>query len=171
MRALPLVLLLVVAGCAHRGAPPPDVRVMPDDFAGTVVYENDSVPHHYRWTVTFNHTTATLSWRPGHDDALSPWQKTVDITADQRSRLYERLVDLDVFDLPDVIDKGMVGGQDGRYEFTARGETYAVGTFSGNEENVELVRTVAGAAEDLVPADVWHDMQYAQDEWEARQPK
>jgi hypothetical protein len=173
MRAAFLVLLLVVAGCAHRAAPPVDDQVMPDDFAGTVAYENGSVPppYHFRWTVTFNHTTATVAWQPGYADGIQPWEKTVDITADQRTRLYERLTDLDVFDMPDATEDGMVGGPGGHFEITARGRTYDPGSLGGSEDSARLLKDVAGAFQELVPVDVWHDLRDKQDDWSARQPK
>ena len=174
MRAVTLVLLLVVvAGCAHRGNPTPADQAMPDDFAGTVAYENGSVPppYHYRWTVTFDDDSATVEWRPGYDDDTAPWGETVDITDDQRADLYARLADLGVFDMADATDDGMVGGPGGRVEVTARGRTYDPGSLGGSEESAGLLTDVADAVEQLVPAGVWDDLKAKQDDWSDRQPK
>jgi hypothetical protein len=173
MRAVFLVLLLVVAGCAHRGTPVAGDQVMPDDFAGTVAYENGSVPppYHYRWTVTFDDSSATIEWRPGYDDDGEAWRETADITGDQRTRLYERLADLGVFDMPDATDDGMVGGPGGHLELTARGRTYDPGSLGGSEDSAQLLRSVADAVRELVPDDVWDGMKAKQDDWSDRQPK
>lgn len=165
MRAVLLVLLLAVAGCAHRAGPGVDDRVMPDDFAGTVTYENGSVEprYHYRWRVTFDESTAVVEWRPGYDEDVSPWRETVDITGDQRSRLYGRLRDLGLFDMPDATDDGMVGGPVGSVEVTARGRTYDPGSLGGSEDSARLLKSAADAVRDLVPEDVWDEMRDRQD--------
>jgi hypothetical protein len=173
MRAAFLVLLLVVAGCAHRGAPPADHQAMPADFAGTLAYENGSVPppYHYRWTVTFDDSTATVEWRPGYEEATQPWRETADITGDQRTDLYEQLRDLGVFDMPDATDDGMVGGPGGHLEVTADGRTYDPGSLGGSEDSARLLEDVADAVHELVLPEVWDGLRDKQDDWSARQPK
>lgn len=170
MRAVLLVLLLVVAGCAHRTSD--DDQPMPDDFAGTVAYENGSVPpaYHYRWAVTFDATTATLEWRPGYD-AVPPWRERVDITDDQRADLYARLADLGVFDMADATDDGMVGGPSGDIHIRAGGETYDPGSLGGSEDSARLLKDVAKAVKELVPESVWDDMKAKQNDWSEKQPK
>src|SRR6266536_2917550 len=99
MRAVFLVLLLVVAGCAHRGTPTADTLAMPADFAG------------------------------------------------------------------------MVGGPGGHLEITADGRTYNPGSLGESEKSAALLKKVADAVKDLVPAGVWAGLQAKQDDWSARQPK
>jgi len=172
MRAVFLVLLLVVAGCAHRGTPTADTLAMPADFAGTVAYGNGSVPppYHYQWEVTFDDRTAVVVWQPGYGED-APWRETADITSDQRSHLYDRLSDLGVFDLTKVDDDGMVGGPGGHLEITADGRTYNPGSLGESEKSAALLKKVADAVKDLVPAGVWAGLQAKQDDWSARQPK
>lgn len=170
MRAVLLALLLVVAGCAHRTGE--DDRTVPDDFAGTVIYGNGSVSpaYHYVWAVTFDATTATLEWLPGYE-AVTPWRETVDITDDQRADLYARLSDLGVFDMPDGVDDGMVGGPEGNIHITADGETYDSGDLGGSEDSARLLEDVADAVKELVPESAWDDMKAKQDDWSEKQPK
>lgn len=174
MRAAALVLLLVVvAGCAHRGNPTPAEQGMPDDFAGTVAYENGSVPppYHYRWTVTVDDTSATIEWRPGYEEDAESWRETVEVTDDQRADLYEKLSTLHVFETAVAADEGMVGGPGGHYEVTARGKTYDPGSLGGSEDSARLLENVADAFLELVPDDVFRGLKAKQDDWSARQPK
>lgn len=171
MRAVLLVFLLVLTGCAHRTSDADD-QSMPDDFAGTVAYENGSVPppYHYRWAVTFDATTATLEWRPGYKD-VPPWRERVDITDDQRAELYTRLADLGVFDRPDITDDGMVGGPGGDIHLRAGGETYDLDQLGGSKDSGRLLKDVAKAVKELVPESAWDDMKAKQDDWSDKQPK
>jgi len=176
MRAVYFVVLLVlVAGCAerHAGTPAVDDQVMPADFAGVVEYANGSVPppYHFRWRLTFDESTAVVEWRPGYDESIQPWRETVDITAEQRRTLYGQLRDLGVFGADEAEDDGMVGGPGGNVEVTAGGKTYDPGSLGGSESSARLLKGVADAVRELVPADVWDGLKAKQDDWSARQPK
>jgi hypothetical protein len=175
MRAVLLVLLLVVAGCAQEnpGTPTADAQVMPADFAGTVTYANGTVapPYHYEWRVAFDDSSAVVEWRPGYDEATTPWRETVEITDDQRSHLYDRFRDLGVFDTAEATDDGMVGGPGGNLEVTAGGKTYDPGSLGSSEQSGQLLRDVADAVRELVPDDVWDGLEAKQDDWTAQQPK
>jgi hypothetical protein len=175
MRAVFLVMLLLVAGCAQRspGTPKPDDTVMPADFAGTVSYANGTVPppYHYEWTVTFDDSSAVVEWRPGYEEATEPWRETVDITDDQRSHLYGQLRDIGLFDMSEASDDGMVGGPGGHLEITARGKTYDPGSLGSSEDSARVLGNVADAVKELVPADVWDGLKAKQDDWSAQQPK
>jgi hypothetical protein len=175
MRAAILVLLLVMAGCAQQrpGTPNADDQVMPPDFAGTVEYGNGSVapPYHYDWVLRFDGSTAVVEWRPGYDSATEPWRETADITEDQRQRLYNRLVDLGVFDGVQATDDGMVGGPGGSVEVTARGKSYDPGSLGGSDESVRLLEDVADAVEELIPVRAWDGLRDKQDAWSEQQPK
>lgn len=173
MRAVFLVLLLVVAGCAHRSTPPTGDRAMPADFAGTVTYSNGSLPppYHYEWTVTFDAHTAEVEWRPSYDEEQAPWRETADVTDDQRAGLYALLRDAGVFDGQRASEDGMVGGPGGRVEVTADGRTYDPGSLGGSKDSARLLEQVAGAVEKLFPADVWAGLRAKQHDWEARHPK
>jgi hypothetical protein len=167
-----LVLSLVVAGCAQGPTPAGD-QSTPADFAGTVEYANGSLPppYHYEWRLTFDASKAVVEWRPGYDSATEPWRKTADITADQRKRLYGQLRDLGVFGKPAAEGDGMDGGPGGNIEITAGGRTYDPGSLGGNEGSARLLKGVADAVRELVPADVWDGLKAEQDEWSARQAK
>ncbi|TDV53911.1 hypothetical protein [Actinophytocola oryzae] len=175
MRAVLLVLLLVVAGCATErpGTPSADDTVMPADFAGSVTYANGTVapPYHYEWRLTFDDTTAAIEWTPGYDRSTTPWRETVDITADQRATLFGVLRDLGVFDLDAAGDDGMVGGPTGGVEVTSDGRTYDPGTLGLSKDSATLLDGVVDAVHDLAPAEVWDGLEDKQDDWSARQPK
>jgi len=176
MRALVVVLSLVlVAGCARSspGTPTPDDQVMPADFAGMVEYGNGSVapPYHYEWRLRFEASTAVVEWRPGYDSSTQPWRETADITDDQRKQLYGALRDLGVFEMGEAPDDGMVGGPTGSVEVTAHGRTYDPGSLGGNDDTVRLLKDVAAAVKELLPADVWDGLMTKQDDWSERQPK
>jgi hypothetical protein len=175
MRAVILVLLLLVAACTQRdpGTPKADESAMPADFAGEVSYANGTVapPYHYEWTVTFDDATAVVEWRPGYEEGTQPWRETVDITADQRATLYGRLRDLGVFDMAKASDDGLVGGPGGHLEITAGGRTYDPGSLGSSEDSAQVLRKVADAVRELVPADVWDGLAAKQDDWSDRQPK
>lgn len=173
MRAMFLLLVLVVAGCAHRSTPTADDKTMPADFAGTMEYQNGSVapPYHYRWQMTFDDETAVVEWWPGYDEAAQSWQETAYPGGDQRSRLYGRLRDLGVFDDRKATGDGMVGGPVGRVEVTENGRTYDPGSLGGSKESAGLLREVAAAVEEFVPAAVWDALRARQDYWSANQPK
>ncbi|HYQ65614.1 hypothetical protein [Actinophytocola sp.] len=163
MRAVFLVVLVLVAGCAerHAGAPEADGQVMPADFAGTVEYANGSVPppYHFRWRLTFDASTAVVEWRPGYGES-TPWRESVDINAEQRTALYGRLRDLGVFGPAEAMDGGMAGGM-----------TYDPGPLGASERGARLLDGVADAVRELVPAEVWDGLKARQDDWSARQPK
>lgn len=175
MRAVVLLLLLLVAGCAQQspGTPKPDDKVMPADFAGSVNFANGTVapPYHYEWTVTFDASTAVVEWRPGYEEGTQPWRHSVDITDEQRAGLYQKLRDLGVFDMEQAIDDGLVGGPGGHIEVTAGGTTYDPGSLGSSEDSSRVLRKAADAAKELVPADVWAGLEAKQDEWSAQQPK
>lgn len=176
MRAVFLVLsLLLVAGCAqrHAGDPVVDDQVMPADFAGTVEYDNGSLPppYHYEWRVTFDDATAEVEWRPGYDSSAEPWREAVGITDDQRTGLYARLRELGLFDLAEVTDDGMVGGPGGSVEITAAGRTHDPGSLGGSEEGARLLEDVADAVRALFPAEVWDGLKTKQEDWSDRQPQ
>src|SRR5687768_963753 len=88
----------LVTACASTdpGQPTADEQVMPADFAGTVEYANGTVapPYHYEWNVTFDEKAAVVEWRPGYEERTEPWRETVEITAEQRQQLYDRLREL-----------------------------------------------------------------------------
>lgn len=168
-------LLFLVSACASTdpGTPTADEQVMPADFAGTVNYANGTVapPYHYEWSVRFDESSAVVEWRPGYSESIQPWRETVDITDDQRSKLYGRLREIGVFDLGQAKDDGLVGGPGGSVEVTAGGRAYDPGTLGSSEDSVRVLRDAADAVKELVPADVWSAMRTKQDEWSEQQPK
>jgi hypothetical protein len=175
MRAVILVLLLVVAGCAQQspGKPTADDRVMPPDFTGTVEYGNGSVapPYHYEWVLRFDESTAVVEWRPGYESDTEPWRETADITDDQRQRLYQRLHELGLFGTAKASDDGLTGGPGGSVEVTARGRVHDPGSLGGSEDSVRLLKDVAAAVEELIPAGAWNGLRARQDAWSEQQPK
>lgn len=145
---------------------------MPADFAGTVEYGNGSVapPHHFEWRLSFDESTATVEWTPGYDDA-EPWRETVDITDDQRLRLYDGLRDSGALEFDEPVDEGMAGGSTGRVSVTLDGDTHDSGELGGSRAGQRVLDDVVAAVEDLVPADVWSGFEDRQSDWAERQPK
>lgn len=174
-RVVLLTLLFLVSACAsaNPGRPTADEQVMPADFAGAVDYANGTVapPYHYEWRVRFDESSAVVEWRPGYEETVEPWRETVEITADQRSQLYGRLREIGVFDMAKAKDDGMVGGPGGSIEVTAGGRMYDPGSLGSSEDSVRVLKDVADAVRELVPADVWSALQDKQDEWSEQQPK
>jgi hypothetical protein len=162
-----LALLLLVAGCAHRSS------AMPADFAGTVEYANGSVPppYHFQWRLSFDASTATVEWTPGYEEDGERWRETVDITADQRQRLYDRLRDSGVLDFDERTDEGIAGGSTGSVTLTLDGATHDTGALGTSGVGQDLLQDVVDAVRDLVPADVWAGLEDRQSEWGERQPK
>jgi hypothetical protein len=161
-KLLVLAVLLTLSACVSRTEPPEEA------FAGTIEYERGSVPppYHYAWRLDVDTTTATLAWTPGYDD-VDPWTATVDITEQDRERLYERLDTAGVLGFEDNPDEGLAGGSTGRVT-TQDTDT---GTLGSSRAGQDLLDEVREAAEDLVPDQIWRDMNDKQDEWSARQPK
>lgn len=157
MRTLVLLAtLLTLSACVSRTEAPTNA------FAGSIEYTKGSVPppYHYSWRIDVDTTTATIAWTPGYDDQ-DPWTATVDITEQDRERLYERLDTAGLF-RENNSDENGVGGPTG--QVTTDDTTYRV-------ESRDLLEEVTAAAEDLVPDEVWLDMNDKQDRWSARQPK
>ncbi|MGH3864273.1 hypothetical protein [Actinokineospora sp.] len=165
MRALLIALVLVLtAGCSE--GPPSDP---PADFAGTFIYTKGSVPprYHYEWTLTFTATDATVSWRPGYDDATPPWTTTTPITPEARATFYRTLRDAGAFQATSTNRDGAVGGSTGSLSLTADGQTYGSPRLGTNRDNHDLLEAIHDAAVDLLPAMVWDEFERKQKDWGA----
>jgi len=173
-----LALALLLVGCAQRspGAPVADdtvvAAVMPADFGGTIDYANGSVPppYHYEWRMTIGATTAEVAWRPGYDE-VQPWRNSVDITPEQRERVYDRLRDLGVFELAPDTSEGISGGSTGSIELVADGRNYDPGTLGMSRAGQDVLDDIVDAVQALVPADVWDGFQDQQEQWAAEHPR
>lgn len=167
------LLSFLATACAstNPGQPTADEQVMPADFAGVIEYANGTVapPYHYEWSVEFDESTAVVRWRPGYEETTEPWRETVEITAEQRQQLYGRLHELGVFDMTEAVDDGMVGGPAGGVQLTAGGRVHDPGTLGLSEDGVHVLKEIAAAAQELVPADVWSGLKDKQDAWSAEQ--
>lgn len=171
-----LAMALLVAGCASAepGTPTgePTDDVMPADFAGTIHYGNGSVPprYHYEWDLRITESTAELRWRPGYDEDVPAWERTVPIDRAQRERLYERLRDASAFEPAPTAESGLSGGSTGSVELVADGRGYDTGDLGASRAGQDILDAVQAAATELVPDEVWTDLRDKQDAWGAEQP-
>lgn len=158
-------LSVLVSACAVPGTPVSGANGMPDDFSGTIVYRNGSVPppYHYEWRLRFTETSAELTWRAGYDEDAPLWKASEPIDRADRERLYQRLREAGGFDEVPGTDSGMAGGPTGSVELLAGGREYAPGVLGENEESQDLLEEVEDAATDLLPPEVWTEMRDRQD--------
>ncbi|HWM06095.1 MAG TPA: hypothetical protein VNP92_27440 [Actinophytocola sp.] len=176
-----VVAALLLAGCASTVAGNSTAGTstgrpaagMPDDFAATIHFGNGSVPppYHFEWELRVTESTADLSWRPGYDEAVPPWTRSVPIDRAQRERLYDRLTEAGVFEPAPDSDPGLSGGDSGSVELVADGRTHDTGDLGGSPQGQDIIDAVHQAASEVVPAEVWTEMQDKQDAWGAAQPE
>jgi hypothetical protein len=171
LRLVLIAVLLVVAGCgqgAVAGTAAPARSGMPGDLVGEISYANGSVapPYHYEWRVRFDTEAAHLTWSPGYEDT-EEWTETVELGADARTKLYDRLDQAGLFEFTEDTDDGLVGGPTGRATFDGLYD----GTLGASEAGQDLLDEVVAATKAVFPDEVWAGMEQRQRDWEARQPK
>jgi hypothetical protein len=159
-------LLVLATACAEPGTQESGTTAtMPDDFSGTFVYRNGTVPppHHYEWQLRFTEADAELSWRAGYSSDDPLWEASARIDRADREQLYQRLREAGGFDKAPGTEEGMAGGPTGSVELFAGGQKYALGDLGEGEESQDMLEEVADAATDLLPAEVWTEMRDKQD--------
>ena len=151
--------LLMVSGCADENRcsgpdcpdVPPDFHVRSDYFGASV-----SPPYHYDYCITLSSTGRdTISFHPGYAGGPT-WIETFDASPIALHRLYELMLERNIFRIMWVrIEDHLVGGESRRLMIVSNGHLFNVPPWVRDEE---AIHPVYGAIDSLVPAAIWDDL-------------
>jgi len=160
-------IIIVLASCS------PESDHKPSDFSLVLSWNTGALPPEYTYSYEITigpDLMGTLKYQFGYNSTESSHQysEAFQITQDQIESLYHNLKDQDIFRNNWIQGETTEGGPGSSLTLSAKGKEYhlpCLSTLTGKDYN--RMETVIETIRDVVPIELWHEMQSRQQIYES----